>query len=152
MKKYHLERLFRNEGFTLIEIMVVIVILGILATYTATKVIEYIDEAKQTRAKMDIYALKTALQLYKGHMNSYPTTEQGLQALVTPPAGENVSNKWKKGGYLENGIVPKDPWGNNYIYLSPGVNSDFDIISYGADGIQGGEGFNMDINNWDQNG
>jgi general secretion pathway protein G len=149
MNKRHLQKLIDNEGFTLIEIMVVIVILGILAMFIAPQIMGRPDEAKQVRAKMDIAALETALKLYKLDVGSYPTTDQGLQALVVAPGTDNAAKKWKKGGYLEKPIVPKDPWGYDYIYLSPGVNSDFDIISYGADGIQGGEDKNKDISNWD---
>jgi general secretion pathway protein G len=129
--------------------MVVIVILGILAMFVAPQIMGRPDQARQVRARMDIAALESALKLYKLDMGSYPTTEQGLQALVIPPEAENAANRWRKGGYLEKGRVPKDPWGYEYIYLSPGVNNDFDIISYGADGVQGGEDKNRDINSWE---
>ncbi len=134
-----------NVGFTLIELMVVIVILGILAMYIGPKIMGRPDEAKQVKARMDIASLETALKLYKLDLGDYPTD---IQALVTPPATEG-SGRWRKGGYLEKPYVPKDPWGYEYIYRSPGVNSDFDIASYGADGVQGGEGKYRDINNWD---
>ncbi|MDM8539529.1 type II secretion system major pseudopilin GspG [Desulfococcaceae bacterium HSG9] len=134
-----------NAGFTLIELMVVIVILGILAMYIGPKIMGRPDEAKQVKARMDIASLETALKLYKLDLGSYPAD---IQELVTPPATEN-SGKWRKGGYLEKSKVPNDPWDYEYIYRSPGVNGDFDIVSYGADGVQGGEGKDRDINNWD---
>jgi general secretion pathway protein G len=139
----------RARGFTLIEIMVVIVILGILAMYVAPKLMGRPEEAKQVRAKMDIAALETALKLYKLDSGIYPGTEQSLQALVQRPESGVIPKKWRQGGYLEKGKVPKDPWGNDYIYLSPGLKGDLDIISYGADGVPGGENENKDINNWD---
>lgn len=138
-----------HRGFTLIEIMVVIIILGILAMYVAPKLMGRPEEAKQVRAKMDIAALETALKLYKLDSGIYPGTEQGLLALVQRPESGVVPKKWRQGGYLEKGKVPKDPWGNDYIYLSPGLKGDFDIISYGADGVPGGENENKDITNWD---
>jgi general secretion pathway protein G len=139
----------RDRGFTLIEIMVVIIILGILAMYVAPKLMGRPEEAKQVRAKMDIAALETALKLYKLDSGVYPGTEQGLLALVQKPEAGVIPKKWRQGGYLEKGKVPKDPWGNDYVYLSPGLKGDFDIISYGADGVPGGENENKDINNWD---
>jgi general secretion pathway protein G len=138
-----------EKGFTLIEIMVVIVILGILAMYVAPKLMGRPEEAKQVRVKMDIASLETALKLYKLDSGIYPSTEQGLQALVQRPESGVIPKKWRQGGYLEKGKVPKDPWGNDYIYLSPGLKGEFDIISYGADGVPGGENENKDINNWD---
>jgi general secretion pathway protein G len=138
-----------SRGFTLIELMVVIIILGILAMWVAPKIMSRPEEAKQVKARLDIQNLETALKLYKLDNGLYPTTEQGLQALVEMPETGNVPKKWKKGGYLEKGRVPKDPWGNDFIYLSPGLKSDFDIISYGADGSPGGEDENKDINNWE---
>jgi general secretion pathway protein G len=139
----------RERGFTLIEIMVVIIILGILAMYVAPKLMGRPEEAKQVRAKMDIAALETALKLYKLDNGMYPGTEQGLLALVQRPESGAIPKKWRQGGYLEKGKVPKDPWGNDYVYLSPGLKGDFDIISYGADGVPGGENENKDITNWD---
>jgi general secretion pathway protein G len=138
-----------QRGFTLIEIMVVIVILGILAMYVAPKLMGRPEEAKQVRAKMDIAALETALKLYKLDNGMYPGTDQGLLALVQRPESGAIPKKWRQGGYLEKGKVPKDPWGNDYIYLSPGLKGDFDIISYGADGVPGGENEHRDITNWD---
>ena len=138
-----------NRGFTLIEIMVVIIILGILAVYIGPKIMGRPEEAKQVKAKVDISALETALKLYKLDNGVYPSTEQGLQALVEKPESGNIPTKWRDGGYLDKGKVPKDPWKNEFVYISPGVHGDFDIISYGSDGVPGGEGQNMDINNWE---
>jgi general secretion pathway protein G len=101
------------------------------------------------KAKIQIQSLETALQLYKLDTGNYPGTEQGLQALVEAPATGTLAKSWREGGYLEKGKVPKDPWGNDYVYLSPGTRGDFDLISYGADGTSGGDGKNEDINNWD---
>ena len=140
---------YENQGFTLIELMVVIIILGILAMWVAPKIMSRPDEARQVKARLDIQNLETALKLYKLDNGSYPGTEQGLQALVEMPEAGTIPKKWKKGGYLEKGRVPKDPWGNDFIYLSPGLQGDFDIISYGADGVPGGEDENKDINNWE---
>ena len=138
-----------NQGFTLIELMVVIIILGILAMWVAPKIMSRPEQAKQVKAQLYIQNLETALKLYKLDNGKYPSTEQGLQALVEKPETGNVPRKWKDGGYLEKSKVPKDPWGNEFVYLSPGLKGDFDIISYGADRAPGGEGENMDINNWD---
>ncbi len=138
-----------SRGFTLIELMVVIIILGILAMYVGPKIMGRPEEAKQVKAKVDISALETALKLYKLDSGVYPSTDQGLQALVEKPETGNVPTKWREGGYLEKNKVPKDPWGNEFVYISPGVHGDFDIISYGSDGVPGGEGQNKDINNWE---
>ena len=138
-----------SQGFTLIELMVVIIILGILAMWVAPKIMSRPEEAKQVKARLDIQNLETALKLYKLDNGPYPSTEQGLQALVEKPETGTIPRKWKKGGYLEKGRVPKDPWGNDFVYLSPGLKGDFDIISYGADGVPGGEDENKDINNWE---
>ena len=137
------------QGFTLIEIMVVVIILGILAAYVAPKIMGRPDEAKQVKAKLDIASLESALKLYKLDNGTYPTTEQGLLALVEEPQTEPMPRKWHEGGYLEKGKVPADPWGNDFVYLAPGIQGDFDIISYGADGVPGGEGKNQDINSWE---
>ena len=139
----------KNQGFTLIELMVVIIILGVLAMWVAPKIMSRPEEAKQVKARLDIQNLETALKLYKLDNGLYPSTEQGLQALVEMPESGRIPKKWKKGGYLEKGRVPKDPWGNEFVYLSPGLKTDFDIISYGADGVPGGEDENIDINNWE---
>jgi len=138
-----------NRGFTLIELMVVIIILGILAMWVAPKIMSRPGEARQVKALLDIQNLENALKLYKLDNGIYPTTEQGLQALVEKPETGTIPKKWKAGGYLEKGKVPKDPWGNEFIYLSPGLKGDIDIISYGLDGVPGGEEENKDINNWE---
>jgi len=138
----------RNQGFTLIEILVVIVILGVLAGLIIPRIMDRPEEAKQLKAKIQIESLETALNLYKLDTGLYPSTEQGLQALVQKPDTGQVK-QWRAGGYLEKGRLPVDPWGNLFIYLSPGVNGDYDLSSYGADGIQGGDGKNKDVNNWE---
>jgi general secretion pathway protein G len=107
------------------------------------------DEAKQVKARVQIESLETAIKLYKLDNGIYPATEQGLQALVEQPQTGTLPKKWRKGGYLEKGRVPKDPWGNEFVYLSPGASGDYDIISYGADGVPGGEDFDKDINSWE---
>ncbi len=144
-----LDRKLQNQGFTLIELMVVIVILGILAMYIAPKIMGRPEEARQVKAKVDIASLETALKLYRLDNGMYPTTEQSLQALVSPPQTEPAPRNWKKGGYLEKGKVPKDPWGNAFVYLYPGIKGEYDIISYGADGAPGGVENNRDIQSWD---
>ena len=140
---------FKNQrGFTLIEIMVVVVILGILAAVVVPRFLSRPDEAKVTKAKVDIKSLEEALGLYKLDNGFYPSTDQGLKALVEKPETGRIPDKYPEGGYLKK--VPADPWGNPYVYLSPGIHSrDFDIISYGADGQPGGEGFDADINSWE---
>ena len=138
-----------QRGFTLIELMVVIVILGILAGLIIPRIMGRPEEARRMKARVQMESIETALKLYKLDNGSYPTTEQGLQALVEAPTVGQLPKAWRDGGYLEKGRVPKDPWDNEYIYLSPGVNSDFDLISYGADGEPGGEDINKDINNWE---
>lgn len=141
-------RLRSAAGFTLVEIMVVIVILGILAALVAPKIIGRSDDAKIADAKVQIKNFETALKLYKLDSGSYPTTEQGLQALVTKPTTGKIPNHYKEEGYLENKTVPKDPWGNDFVYLSPGEHGDYDIYSFGSDGARGGEGNNADIESW----
>ncbi len=138
-----------NAGFTFIELMVVIVILGILATIITINFMDAPDEARQNKARMDIVALEAALKLYKLDNGVYPSTEQGLQALVETPTVGVLPRKWRRGGYLEKKKVPKDPWGNDFVYLSPGLQGDYDIICYGADGSVGGEDAGKDISNWD---
>lgn len=138
-----------SSGFSLIELMVVVIILGILAMYIGPKLMGRTEQAKEVQTRVQIEGLETALKLYKLDNGVYPTTEQGLQALVERPDAENVMQNWRKGGYLEKGKVPKDPWGNEFIYLSPGIQGDYDITSYGADGVPGGEDENKDINSWE---
>ena len=138
-----------SRGFSFLELMVVIVILGILAMYIAPKLMGRTDEARMQMARVQIEGLGTALDLYKLDNGFYPGTEQGLQALIEQPQGGQVPKNWRKGGYLKKNKVPKDPWQNEYVYLAPGVNGDYDIICYGADGIPGGEDENKDINSWE---
>jgi general secretion pathway protein G len=135
-----------QDGFTLLEVMVVVVILGILATLVVPKIISRPDEARVIAAKQDIATVMQALKLYRLDNQRYPTTEQGLQALAARPAGAPVPLNWKAGGYLER--LPKDPWGNLYQYLNPGVHGEIDIFSFGADGAPGGEGNDADIGSW----
>jgi general secretion pathway protein G len=134
------------RGFTLIEVMVVVVILGILAAIVVPKVMDRPDAARVTKAKQDIRALESALNLYKLDNYNYPSTDQGLQALVQKPAGSPEARNWKNGGYVDR--LPKDPWGREYVFLSPGVKASVDIFSYGADGRAGGDGIDGDIGNW----
>jgi general secretion pathway protein G len=138
-----------EKGFTLIEIMVVIIIMGILASYVAVRLTGQTEEARHTQAIVQMETLETALELYKLDNGSYPSTEQGLQSLVEPPTTGVLPRKWREGGYLRKGKVPKDPWGFEYVYISPGLHGEYDLISYGADGESGGEGKNMDVNNWE---
>jgi general secretion pathway protein G len=138
-----------DRGFTLIELMVVIVILGILAGLIIPRIMGRPDEARQAKAQIQIQALETALKLYRLDNGNYPTTEQGLKALVELPMVGALAKNWREGGYLEKGKVPKDPWGNDFVYLSPGTKGDFDLLSLGADGEPGGEGKNKDITNWE---
>jgi general secretion pathway protein G len=135
-----------SGGFTLLEVMVVVVILGILAALVVPKIISRPDEARVIAAKQDLASLMQALKLYRLDNLRYPTTEQGLQALAVPPTTAPLPPNWKAGGYVER--LPKDPWGNPYQYLSPGVHGEVDIFSFGADGAPGGEGNDADIGSW----
>ena len=135
-----------DAGFTLIEIMVVVVILGILAAIVVPQVLDYPQKAKIERAKSDIRSIETALGLFKLDNGFYPSTEQGLDALVNKPTTGEIPSKWKEDGYLPK--LPKDPWDRIYVYLSPGVHGPYDLASYGADGDEGGEGRNIDITSW----
>jgi general secretion pathway protein G len=137
------------RGFTLIELMVVIVILGILAGLIVPRIMGRPEEARRMKAKVQIESIETALKLYKLDNGSYPSTEQGLQALVEAPTVGVLPRAWREGGYLEKGRVPVDPWGNEFVYLNPGLHGDFDLSSYGPDGQAGGDGEDMDVNNWD---
>ena len=137
-----------SRGFTLIELMVVIVILSLLAVLVGPKIIGRSDDAKVADAKVQIRNLETALKLYKLDTGSFPTTEQGLQSLLTKPTVGKIPANYKAEGYLENKSLPKDPWGADYIYLSPGEHGDYDLYSFGADGARGGEGKNADIESW----
>lgn len=138
-----------RAGFTLIELMVVMVILGILAGLIVPRIMDRPEEARRTKAAIQIQSLEQALKLYKLDNGQYPTTEQGLQALVEPPSVGRLAKKWRDGGYLEKGTVPKDPWENEFVYISPGLHGDFDLMSYGPDNEPGGEGEDADINNWE---
>ena len=136
------------DGFTLIEVMVVVVILGILASIVVPKIMSRPDEAKIIKARQDIMAMESAVELYKLDNGVYPTTDQSLQALVEEPSGELAPTNWKQGGYLKR--LRLDPWKRAYQYLSPGEYGEFDLYSYGADGIEDGEGINTDIGNWNE--
>ena len=144
-------KIFRNSkryyvnGFTLIELMVVIVILGILATIITPKILDRPEQARRTKAKIEIRELQSTLALFKTDTGSFPTTSQGLEALITDPGVKG----WKKGGYLDGNKTPVDPWGNQYIYLCPGIHgADYDLESYGKDGEDGGVDYNADIESW----
>jgi len=138
-----------EKGFTLLEILIVITILGILASLVAVKIMDRPGEARTMKARLDISTLENALKLFKLDNAFYPSTEQGLRALVEKPAIGRIPHNWREGGYIEKGTIPKDPWNNDYYYMSPGVmNSDFDLWSYGADGEEGGEGEDGDVANW----
>lgn len=136
----------KDAGFTLIEIMVVIAIIGILATLIVPKIMGRPDEARATAAKHDVGTLVQAFKLYRLDIGRYPTTEQGVKALVEKPTSEPVPQNWKAGGYLDS--IPKDPWGNPYQYANPGTRSEIDVYSFGADGKPGGTGNDADIGNW----
>jgi len=133
-----------DDGFTLIEIMVVVVILGILAALIAPNVISRIDDAQIVKVQQDLRAIESALKLYRLDNFRYPDTEEGLNALVTPPQDPNA--RWPTGGYLDR--MPKDPWDQPYVYLHPGNQGEFDLYTLGRDSQQGGEGLDADIGNW----
>ncbi|GHD63020.1 type II secretion system major pseudopilin GspG [Jeongeupia chitinilytica] len=137
-----------QRGFTLIEILVVITILAILGALIVPKIMDRPNEARVVAAKQDIRSVVQALKLYKLDNGRYPTTEQGLKALTEKPGMPPVPGNWKTGGYLEK--LPKDPWGGDYLYLNPGLHGEIDVMSYGADGAQGGEGYDADIGSWQQ--
>ena len=140
-------RAARPRGFTLIEIMVVIVILGVLAALVVPRVLERPDEARAVAAKSDIAALMQALKLYRLDNQRYPTAEQGLAALVTRPEQPPAPPNWKPNGYVDK--LRNDPWGRPYQYLNPGLKGEIDVWSFGADGQQGGSGASADIGSWD---
>ena len=142
----HAKRYRAQSGFTLIEVMVVVVILGILAAIVVPRIMDRPGEARATKAASDLRALESALNLYRLDNFRYPTTEQGLEALVERPKSAPEPRNWRSGGYMDR--VPTDPWGNPYQYLSPGTEGDVDIYSLGADGRPGGEGEDADIGNW----
>ena len=136
----------RHSGFTLIEIMVVVVIMGVLAALLVPRLMGRTDDARMLAAKQDIATLMQALKLYRLDNQRYPTTEQGLQALIARPTNGPQPANWKSGGYIDR--LNKDPWGNIYQYMSPGTRSEVDIFSYGADGQPGGTGNDADIGSW----
>ncbi len=133
-----------QRGFSLIEIMVVVVILGILAALVVPKIINRPDEARMVKAKQDVMSIQSALDLYKLDNGFYPSTDQGISALVHQPSGNPTPNNWQS--YLKS--VPKDPWGHDYLYLNPGEHDEVDVFTYGADGQPGGTGSNADVGNW----
>ena len=141
--RYSIQSRQGSKGFTLVEIMVVVVILGILAAFVVPKVMDRPDQARLTKAQNDIASLEAALNLYKLDNYNYPDTDQGLEALTSPP--DNAA-QWKEGGYIDR--LPKDPWGQDYLYLFPGENGTIDVFTYGADRRPGGTGMNADIGNW----
>ncbi|STX29015.1 type II secretory pathway protein LspG [Legionella beliardensis] len=134
-----------QKGFSLIEIMVVVVILGILASIVVPKIISRPDEARAVKAKQDVLAIQNALDLYKLDNGFYPTTDQGLVALVEKPTSNPTPRDWKQ--YLKS--VPKDPWGRDYLYLNPGEHGEIDVFTLGANGQPGGTGKDAEIGNWD---
>jgi len=138
-----------DKGFTLLEILIVITILGILASLVAVRVMDRPGEARTLAARMDINTLENALKLYKLDNAAYPSTDQGLKALVEKPSVGRIPRNWREGGYLEKGVVPRDPWQSDYYYMSPGAHlEDYDLWTYGADGEEGGEGEDQDVGNW----
>lgn len=143
------QRALLPSGFTLIEILVVVVILAILVGLVAPRIMERPDEARVVAAKNDVRAIETALKLYRLDNGTYPTTEQGLSALVQKPQVGKAPPNWKPGGYLDR--LPKDPWGHEYQYLNPGIHGEVDVFTYGSDGAPGGDGTNSDIGSWNLN-
>ncbi len=139
----------KNGGFTLLEIIVVVFILSLLAAIVAPKIMGRTDDARINAAKVQIKNFETALKLFKLDNGFYPDSQQGLESLIEKPNSGRIPEKYREGGYLEQKKIPLDPWGNPYIYVSPGLHGDFDILSYGADGKEGGEGKDADITNWD---
>lgn len=136
----------KQQGFTLIELVVVIAIIGILAGVVVTKMMDRPGDARVVAAQADIANLSKALKIYKVDNFTYPSSDQGLEALVNKPTISPEPKNYKQSGYIDT--LPKDPWGRDYIYLSPGQHADFDLYSLGADGVQGGEGESADVNSW----
>ncbi len=144
-----IRRIRCNAGFTLIEVMVVIIILGLLAAIVMPRLVGQTDKARYEQAKIQMRILEDALKRYKLENGRFPTTGQGLQALVQKPSSPPIPRNWPTGGYLDKPEVPPDPWGNEFIYVSPGQNGpDYDMVSLGADGIEGGEGYDQDVQSW----
>jgi len=139
--------IYNNKGFSLIELMVVLLILGLLIGIVGPRLIGQGDEARVSAARIQIESIGSALKMYKLDNGVYPSTEQGLDALVNMPQTGTIPKKWRKGGYMDK--IPQDPWGNDYVYMFPGAHGDFDLFSYGADGVAGGEDLNKDVTNWD---
>jgi general secretion pathway protein G len=145
MSTHYPLRTVSGRGFTLIEVMVVVVILAVLAAILVPKIMSRPDEARVVAARADIAGIVQALKLYRLDNSFYPTTEQGLQALVTLPSSAPIPSNWKRGGYLDRS--PKDPWGREYQYLNPGLRGEIDVFSLAADGQPGGDGVNADVFN-----
>ncbi len=146
MNTHHQKKRPVRNGFTLVELMVVIVIIGLLATIVALNVLPSGDTARIQKAKADIAQIEGGLELFKLQNTNFPTTTQGLQALVTAPSGLADPSRYQQGGYLKR--LPDDPWGRPYLYASPGQHGEADVWTYGADGKEGGEGVNADIGSW----
>jgi general secretion pathway protein G len=146
VNRRRIARSARQRGFTLIEIMVVVVIIGLLAAVIVPQVVDKVDQARVAKAKQDITSLETALTMYRLDNSKYPTTDQGLAALVTQPTDPNIRH-WRPGGYIKR--ISKDPWGNDYQYVYPGTHGgEYDLYSLGADNQPGGEGTDADVGNW----
>lgn len=143
-----MQQLNTERGFTLIELLVVMAIVAMLAALVGPRILGRSDDAKVADAKVQVRNLETALKLYKLDNGLFPTTEQGLQALVTKPTTGTIPKNYKPEGYIESKQVPKDPWGNEFLYLSPGEHGDYDLCSNGADSTKGGEGKAADVCNW----
>jgi general secretion pathway protein G len=147
MRRCSVRLILNRSGFTLIEIMVVIIILGILVGLVVPRLMEKPEKARKVKAQMQIESISAALKEYKLDNGDYPTTEQGLEALVEKPSIGKIPKKYPEKGYLPK--IPKDPWENDYVYISPGEHGDFDLISYGSDGEEGGEGKDADVRSWE---
>jgi len=136
-----------NAGFSLIEILIVVVIIGILASFVVVNVVGRDDDARVVAAKQDVSVLMSGLAIYRLDNGVYPSSEQGLRALVEKPTVGEAPRNWKSGGYIKK--LPKDPWGTDYQYLNPGIKGEVDVVSLGADRRPGGDGYNADIGSWD---
>jgi len=149
-KPYYLTTFFReSKGFSLLEIIVVVFILSLLAAIVAPKIMGRTDDARIAEAKVQIRNFETALKLYKMDNGFYPETGQGLEALVVKPTTGKIPKNYREGGYLEHKKIPLDPWGNSYVYVSPGIHGEYDLFSYGADAKEGGDGKDSDIKSWE---